>query len=104
MPLLKILIMKRNILLLILITVSTTTFIACNNSNTKSQNLTSQTDTTSKHDTLAENEMYTCKMHQDVMSDKPGKCSKCGMTLVKQKMTSAQEKMMKEGTYIKSKD
>ena len=28
---------------------------------------------------------YTCPMHPDVLSDKPGKCSKpnCGMTLVK---------------------
>jgi hypothetical protein len=29
--------------------------------------------------------MYTCPMHPDVLSDKPGKCPKpnCGMTLVK---------------------
>ena len=29
--------------------------------------------------------VYTCPMHSDVLSDKPGKCSKpgCGMTLVK---------------------
>lgn len=26
---------------------------------------------------------YTCPMHPDVLSDKPGKCPKCGMTLVK---------------------
>lgn len=25
--------------------------------------------------------MYTCPMHPDVTSDKPGKCSKCGMEL-----------------------
>lgn len=24
---------------------------------------------------------YTCPMHPDVTSDKPGKCSKCGMAL-----------------------
>ena len=28
-------------------------------------------------------EMYTCTMHNEVMSDKPGKCPKCAMTLVK---------------------
>lgn len=26
---------------------------------------------------------YTCPMHPEVKSDKPGKCSKCGMNLVK---------------------
>ncbi|KKU03410.1 MAG: hypothetical protein UX99_C0018G0008 [Candidatus Amesbacteria bacterium GW2011_GWB1_47_26] len=26
--------------------------------------------------------MYTCPMHKEVMSDKPGSCPKCGMTLV----------------------
>ncbi|MCY7409376.1 MAG: hypothetical protein LH473_03825 [Chitinophagales bacterium] len=28
---------------------------------------------------------YTCPMHPEVMSDKPGKCPKCGMDLVKKK-------------------
>jgi hypothetical protein len=31
-----------------------------------------------KHD----KQMYTCPMHPDVKSDKPGKCPKCGMSLV----------------------
>ena len=26
---------------------------------------------------------YTCTMHPEVNSDKPGKCPKCGMVLVK---------------------
>ena len=26
---------------------------------------------------------YTCSMHPEVISDRPGKCPKCGMTLVK---------------------
>ena len=26
--------------------------------------------------------LYTCPMHPEVISDKPGKCQKCGMTLV----------------------
>lgn len=25
--------------------------------------------------------VYTCPMHSEVTSDKPGKCPKCGMTL-----------------------
>ena len=33
---------------------------------------------------------YTCTMHPEVLSDKPGKCPKCGMTLVKK--TDAKKK------------
>ena len=29
---------------------------------------------------------YTCSMHPEVHSDKPGKCPKCGMNLVKKEM------------------
>ncbi|ASU32680.1 heavy metal-binding domain-containing protein [Mucilaginibacter xinganensis] len=29
---------------------------------------------------------YTCTMHPEVLSDKPGKCPKCGMTLVKKEV------------------
>lgn len=32
-----------------------------------------------------EKTIYTCPMHPEVQSDKPGKCSKCGMDLVKKK-------------------
>jgi len=28
---------------------------------------------------------YSCPMHSDVISDKPGKCSKCGMAMKKEK-------------------
>ena len=30
---------------------------------------------------------YTCTMHPEVLSDKPGKCPKCGMALVKKEAT-----------------
>lgn len=30
-------------------------------------------------------DQYTCTMHPEVISDKPGKCPKCGMILVKVK-------------------
>ena len=61
-------------------------------------------DNKAKTEQLAKDEMYTCTMHNEVMSDKTGKCPKCGMALVKQKMTEEQKKMMKEGTYIKPKE
>jgi len=46
-------------------------------------------------------EAYTCLMHHEVIGDKPGVCPKCGMTLVKQKLTDAQKKMLKDRTYTK---
>ena len=30
--------------------------------------------------------VYTCSMHPEVISGKPGKCPKCGMTLVAKKV------------------
>jgi len=33
---------------------------------------------------------YTCTMHPEVISNKPGKCPKCGMTLIKK--TDAKKK------------
>ena len=35
-------------------------------------------------------EIYTCSMHPDVQSDKPGKCPKCGMNLEKKAMPMGQ--------------
>jgi Heavy metal binding domain len=34
-------------------------------------------------ETKMESAAYVCPMHPDVTSDKAGKCSKCGMALVK---------------------
>ena len=63
--------------------------------------ITACSDNKTKTEQLAKDEMYTCTMHNEVMSDHPGKCPKCGMKLVKQKMTAEQQKMMNEGTYTK---
>jgi len=43
----------------------------------------SVSDTTKTKKVKAAKVQYTCTMHPEVLSDKPGKCSKCGMTLVK---------------------
>jgi hypothetical protein len=41
-------------------------------------------------------EIYTCPMHPEVSSDKPGKCPRCGMTLVKKIGTAKESKAMGE--------
>jgi hypothetical protein len=40
-----------------------------------------KSSTTTKSKNMAT--VYTCTMHPEVTSNKPGKCSKCGMDLVK---------------------
>jgi Cu(I)/Ag(I) efflux system membrane fusion protein len=64
----------KNLILIALIAVSFAfTFGACNNSTSKSTAVESATAT---------NEVYTCTMHPEVRSDRPGDCPKCGMKLV----------------------
>jgi hypothetical protein len=36
---------------------------------------------------------YTCPLHPEVSSDKPGICGKCGMELAKKKMDKKQKKV-----------
>jgi rRNA maturation endonuclease Nob1 len=38
---------------------------------------------------------YTCTMHPEVLSDKPGKCPKCGMELVKKESAKKRSDSMK---------
>ncbi|MDR3696280.1 heavy metal-binding domain-containing protein [Mucilaginibacter sp.] len=44
---------------------------------------TTISDTTKPKKVKPAKVLYTCPMDADVLSDKPGKCPKCGMTLVK---------------------
>ncbi|HKO57339.1 MAG TPA: heavy metal-binding domain-containing protein [Thermoanaerobaculia bacterium] len=37
------------------------------------------------HQQEAEEALYVCPMHPEVTSNEPGKCPKCGMTLVRKK-------------------
>jgi Cu(I)/Ag(I) efflux system membrane fusion protein len=100
LPALKPLIMKKIFLVAVVLLSFAFVFTACNSSDNKENTSTS----TDKKELLAKDEMYTCTMHNEVVSDHPGECPKCGMKLVKQKMTAEQEKMMKEGTYVKPKE
>lgn len=72
-------------------------FIISSCGNSSSSNNVSSTITDSS-------DAYTCTMHQEVISDHPGECPKCGMTLVKQKLTAKQKELLKNGNYTKLKD
>ncbi len=50
-------------------------------------------DTTKTKKVKTEKVQYTCSMHPEVLSNKPGKCPKCGMTLIKKEAAKKPAKM-----------
>ena len=66
--------MKKLIILMFVLTATVTSFAQ----SSKGKMPDSKSDTSAKY-------VYTCTMHPEVITDKPGKCPKCGMTLVKKK-------------------
>jgi hypothetical protein len=68
--------MKKVMLMVIAILFSAATVFAAHTTNPVS-------DTTKTKKVIPAKVQYTCTMHPEVLSDKPGKCPKCGMTLVK---------------------
>lgn len=85
---------SRFYLILFLFIAITVTFIACNSQNNKN-------GTTEQKGT--EKVVYTCPMHPEVISDKPGKCPKCGMDLVKKEPADNKAMMNNDSTGMMKK-
>jgi len=73
--------MKKIILILIFAVSFAMVFNACSGNSTK------------KTEQTAEKIQYTCPMHPEVIQDKPGKCPKCGMDLVKKETADTTTQM-----------
>lgn len=58
---------------------------ACCNKDKTTADKTIDSVSVKEIDEKATTAMYVCPMHKDITSDKPGKCSKCGMELEKRK-------------------
>lgn len=69
--------MKKIIFSLIALVFVSVTILSCSGNETKHENHGDMNMTTET------GVQYTCSMHPEVISDKPGKCPKCGMTLIK---------------------
>jgi Cu(I)/Ag(I) efflux system membrane fusion protein len=74
--------MKKIILLFVMSTIAMGAFAQTGKSKPP------KTDSTAK-------KVYTCPMHPEVISDKPGKCPKCGMDLVEKKTPPKKKESMK---------
>jgi len=67
-------------ILKVLATFALVILFSCKGNQNSSQNGSADSSAVAK-DTTAKAMVYTCPMHPEVVSDKPGTCPKCGMDL-----------------------
>jgi hypothetical protein len=89
--------MKTKMNLLFVCLAALSLIIAACGSQDKKNTSTGQDSTKSQTTT---NVIYTCPMHPEVTSDKPGKCPKCGMDLVIKKSADNNNKMNMDSTQM----
>ena len=101
----------KKVIVISTLTMAVVTFTACSGSTSAT---VPAVDTTAKVQTdtakmvtmdttktaIASTVKYTCRMHPEVISDKPGKCPKCGMELVEVKSTAMKSMSMKSDSTM----
>ncbi|WP_395050954.1 multicopper oxidase domain-containing protein [Flavobacterium sp.] len=76
--------------------IMTVTFLLVVYSFAKAQDMKGMDMTTKENTQKVPSTTYTCPMHPEIHADKPGKCPKCGMTLVKEKPKAIKKSVVKK--------
>jgi hypothetical protein len=69
--------MKKSLLIIGFALFAVTMFNSCGSNSTKEKSAPAKEEVAKVQ--------YTCPMHPEIITDKPGSCPKCGMTLVEKK-------------------
>jgi Cu(I)/Ag(I) efflux system membrane fusion protein len=94
--------MKKTLLSILAVAIVSVIAVSCGSNETKDK--TSEMKDTMNMKTDVAGVQYTCPMHPEVVTDKPGSCPKCGMDLVKkEKMEMKSDSTMKGDSSMKMK-
>jgi hypothetical protein len=74
--------------------------ISCSHALAQDKTKSIEKQTSTKTEMANESVYYTCPMHPEIKSDKPGKCPKCGMTLEKKTVKTTGTQNVKKDAMI----